>query len=316
MKSTVKILPLALVVSVAGTTAAAAGSPDAPFHIQEQGKGFSRLDAAVKSIGNGAGTILIAPGTYRQCAVQTEGAVAYRAWQPGTVIFDTATCEGKAALVLRGRAASVDGIVFQNMRVADANGAGIRLERGDLHVANSLFRNSEQGILTAADPTAEIRIDRSTFQHLGRCDRGLACAHSIYVGAYGKLTVTRSRFELGDGGHYVKSRAAMVDVRDNSFDDTGGRETNYMIDLPAGASGAISDNQMVQGKSKDNYSAFIAIAAEGKEHSSNGLAIIDNRASFAPGIERNSTFIADWSGDRMTTSGNMLASGISLYQRR
>src|SRR3546814_6409499 len=77
------------------------------------------------------------------------------------------------------------------MRVPDANGAGIRLERGNLEVANSLFRNSEQGILTADDTASEIRIDRSTFQHLGRCDRGLSCAHSIYVGAYGKLTVTR-----------------------------------------------------------------------------------------------------------------------------
>jgi hypothetical protein len=89
-----------------------------------------------------------------------------------------------------------------------------------------------------------------------------------------------------------------------------------MIDLPAGASGAVSGNQIVQGKNKDNHSAFIAIAAEGREHSSNDLAITGNRASFAPGVERNSTFIADWSGDRMTTSGNTLASGISLYQRR
>jgi hypothetical protein len=73
---------------------------------------------------------------------------------------------------------------------------------------------------------------------------------------------------------------------------------------------------MVQGKSKDNYSAFVAIAAEGKERSSTGLSITNNRVSFAPGIERNSVFIADWSGDRMTASGNMLASGIALYQRR
>lgn len=316
MASRANLLLSTLALSVTGTTAAIAGSSDAPFQILEQGKGFSRLDAAIRAIGDGAGTILIAPGTYRQCAVQAEGTVTYKALQAGSVTFDAVTCEGKAALVLRGRAASVDGIVFQNMRVADANGAGIRLERGDLNVANSLFRNSEQGILTAADPAAEIRIDRSTFQHLGRCDRGLACAHSIYVGGYGKLTVTRSRFELGDGGHYVKSRAAMVDIRDNSFDDTGGRETNYMIDLPTGASGTISGNQMVQGTSKDNYSAFVAIAAEGKERSSTDLAITGNRASFAPGIERNSAFIADWSGDRMTASGNILASGIALYQRR
>src|SRR3546814_5965210 len=79
------------------------------------------------------------------------------------------------------------------------------------------------------------------------------------------------RFELGNGGHYVKSRAAKAEIRDNSFDDTGGRETNYMIDLPEGATGLITANQMVQGKNKEYYSAFIALAAEGKrseEHTS------------------------------------------------
>lgn len=311
-----KVLASALLLSATAATAAFAGNSDAPFYVQEQGKGYARLDSALKAIGDSAGTILIAPGIYRQCAVQTEGVVTYKARQAGTAIFDTIVCEGKAALVLRGQAASVDGLVFQNMRVADANGAGIRLERGNLQVANSLFRNSEQGILTAADPAAEIRIDRSTFQHLGRCDRGLSCAHSIYIGGYGKLTVTRSRFELGDGGHYVKSRTALVDIRDNSFDDTGGRETNYMIDLPAGASGTVSGNQMVQGKNKDNYSAFIAIAAEGKEHSSTGLAISNNRAAFAPGIIRNSAFVADWSGDRIALGANVLANGIAAFDRR
>src|SRR3546814_8146658 len=43
-------------------------------------------------------------------------------------IFDGVTCEGKAALVLRGDGARVDGVVFQNMRVPDGNGAGIRSE--------------------------------------------------------------------------------------------------------------------------------------------------------------------------------------------
>lgn len=311
-----KILPIALLVSVAATTAALADNILAPFVVEAQGKAFTRLDAAINSIGDGDGTILIAPGTYRQCAVQAKGRVAFRARQAGSVIFDGSICEGKAALVLRGRAAAVDGITFQNMRVPDANGAGIRLERGDLEVTNSLFRNSEQGILTAADPSAEIRIDRSTFQHLGRCDRGLSCAHSIYVGDYGKLTVTRSRFELGDGGHYVKSRAALAEIRDNSFDDTGGRETNYMIDLPAGATGVISGNAMVQGQNKDNYSAFIALAAEGREHSSNGLSVSGNRAAFALGVRRASIFLADWSRNRIVLGTNMLAAGIKPYERR
>lgn len=311
-----KSVSIALLIAVVATAAAPAQDIDAHFLVQEKGRAYATLSQALHAIGEGQGTIVIAPGTYRQCAVQSAGKVSFRARQPGTVIFDSVTCEGKAALVLRGRAAVVDGIIFQNMRVPDANGAGIRLERGDLVVVNSLFRNSEQGILTAADPAGQIRIDRSTFQHLGRCDRGLACAHSIYIGAYEKLSVTRSRFELGNGGHYIKSRAAVADIRENSFDDTGGHGTNYMIDLPAGSTGVISANQMVQGRNKDNYSAFIALAAEGRENSSDGLSVVANRAAFAPGVIRSSAFVADWSGDRIDLGHNQLASGIEPYERR
>jgi Right handed beta helix region len=288
----------------------------APFQNAETGRSYVSLQQAVDSIGEGEGTIIIAPGSYRQCAVQKAGVVAFRASVPGQTVFDGATCEGKAALVLRGDAASIDGIIFQNMRVPDANGAGIRLEKGDLTVARSIFRNSEQGILTAEDRTGEISIDRSTFSGLGRCDRGLSCAHSIYIGGYGSLTVTNSRFERGNGGHYVKSRAMRVAITDNAFDDTRGRETNYMIDLPGGAVGSIARNVFVQGASKENYSAFITVAPEGRQQSSAGLSISANEASIAPGVERNTVFLADWSGDRIALGGNRLGRGLKPFERR
>ena len=230
--------------------------------------------------------------------------------------MDGGICEGKAALVLRGQSAVVDGIVFQNMRVPDGNGAGIRLESGDLTVTNSVFRNSEQGLLTANDPNGDIVIERSTFRRLGRCDRGLSCAHSIYVGDYGSLKVTQSRFEMGSGGHYIKSRAPRITVSNSSFDDTHGRATNYMIDLPAGASGVISSNVFVQGQNKENYSAFIAVAAEGKRHSSAGLNIHSNHASLAKGVERKTTFVADWGGDQMRIANNSLSPELKRYERR
>src|SRR3546814_19612501 len=105
-----------------------------------------------------------------------------------------------------------------------------------------MFRGSEQGILTADDPQATLTIDRSTFSRLGRCDRGLSCAHSVYTGIYGRVAVTRSRFEKGSGGHYLKTRAVAVDVNANSFDDHQGNAHNYMSDLPSGLYGGVSDN--------------------------------------------------------------------------
>lgn len=297
-------------------TALGAQAQGAPFTVSETGRSYTRLQDAVDAIGGRRGTIRIAPGHYDQCAVQTAGRIAFRAETPGTAIFDGGACEGKATLVLRGEGASVEGLVFQNIRVPDANGAGIRLERSDLDVSETVFRDSEQGILTGNDPDAAIRISRSTFSGLGRCDRDLDCAHGIYIGDYGSLSVVRSRFERGRGGHYVKSRAARIDLTDSSFDDTGGRTTNYMVDLSNGARGRITGNRFVQGKNKENYSAFIVVAAEGRHHDSTGLAVVGNEAVLGAGAPRPTAFVADLSKDKLAIGANRIATGIERFQQR
>lgn len=307
-----KLFVAALVLSASPLTAQSA---EAPFVVRERNAGYASLQEAVDAIGGGTGTILIAPGTYRECAVQEEGRVSFVAAEPGSVIFSGGICRDKAALVLSGRSARVEGLTFENMRVADGNGAGIRLEGGDLVVRESLFRDSESGILSANDRKSSIRIEHSTFSRLGRCDGDLACAHSIYIGEYGSLSVVRSRFEKGSGGHYVKSRAPRIEVVDSSFDDTAGSATNYMIDLPHGAVGTIARNIFVQGKDKENYSALIFVAGEGVTNSSSGLAIADNEASIAPG-GNGTSFVADMSGHAIRIENNRLAARIARYEKR
>jgi hypothetical protein len=314
-------LPLAAIiaaVAVAAIPAAAlfAQGQQRPFTVIETGQAFTRLQDAVNAIGSGSGTVAIAPGTHRQCAVQESGSVAFVASEPGTAIFDGTTCEGKAALVLRGREASVSGLVFRRMAVPDGNGAGIRLEQGDLTVAQSWFQDSQQGILTANDPASRIVIDKSTFSGLGTCENSAGCAHSIYIGDYGQLRVTRSRFERGTGGHYVKSRAARVEIAASSFDDSAGRGTNYMIDLPAGAIGQITNNWFVQGRDKENYSAFIAVGAEDVLHPSDGLQIAGNDARIVPDLSRSTTFVADWTGARLAIADNNLGTGLKTFEKR
>ena len=308
---------LGLLAAVAAPTAAVLAQQPAPaYTVVETGQGFDRLQQAVDAIGDSRGTIAIAPGRHSDCAVQTAGFISYLSAEPGAAVFDGRTCEGKAALVLRGRGAEVSGLVFQNMRVPDFNGAGIRLEQGDLTVAETWFRDSQQGILTNDDGRGRIVVDRSTFTRLGTCEGAGGCAHSIYTGEYGHLRVTRSRFEEGRGGHYVKSRAARVDIASSSFDDAKGKGTNYMIDLPEGAVGQISNNWFVQGRDKENYSAFIAVAAEGTTHSSAGLTIVGNDARLAPGVARDTTFVADWSGDQLALGENVLGPGLQRFERR
>jgi hypothetical protein len=289
--------------------------PDA-FTVVESGQRFATLQEAVNAIGNARGTIRIAPGTYRQCAVQEAGVIVYEAPEPGSVIFKARDCEGKAAFVLRGIGAEIRGITFTGIRVPDGNGAGIRLEKGALNVAHARFENSEQGILTADDPTGRIYITRSTFTGLGTCENSAGCAHSIYIGNYGSLTVRESRFERGMGGHYVKARSREVVVENNSFDDANGKGTNYLIDLPAGSVGRIADNWFVQGRDKENYSAFIALGAEDLLHPSDGLEVVGNEARFVPGLSRSSVFLADWTGSRIVMQGNRIAGGIKQYEAR
>jgi len=313
---TLVMLLAAAAVGAIPLAAVFAQSRTAPFTITQTGQGFDRLQDAVNAIGDARGTIAIAPGRYRQCAVQERGFISFQASEPGSVVLDGVACEGKAALVLRGAGAEVSGIIFENIRVPDFNGAGIRLEKSDLTVAQSWFRDSQQGILTHNDPAARLVIDRSTFSRLGTCEGGGGCAHSIYTGEYGELRVTRSRFEEGRGGHYVKTRGITVAIASNSFDDSRGRATNYMIDLSAGAGGQITNNWFVQGADKDNYSTFIAVAPEAQWHSPADLQVAGNDARLATGVDRNTVFVRDWSGDMSGIGDNRLGRGVNAFARQ
>ena len=314
---TSKSIPLACAAAFAAFAAVPlAAQGQGPYTVVETGQGYVRLQDAINAIGAGRGTIRIAPGRYADCGVQTQGEVAYVAAEPGRTAFDGVVCEDKAALVLRGRRSHVEGLIFTGMRSSAKNGAGIRIETGNLSVSQSWFRDSEQGIMSANDsPNDSIVVDKSTFSKLGTCEGG-GCSHSIYAGRYGSLTVTRSRFEAGTGGHYLKSRTPTVAILSNSFDDTAGHATNYMIDLCEGSTGKVANNWFVQGRDKENYSAFIIIGAEGLRNSADGLAIEGNDARIAPGVNRSTAFVADFSGQAIRIAGNTLGAGLTRYEKR
>ncbi len=286
----------------------------APFTVN--GQGFATLQEAVSSIRMGTATILIAPGTYRQCAVQAGGHITFKAVKPGTAIFEKVACEDKAALVLRGQGSVVDGLVFRGYRVSDGNGAGIRTEMGDLTVTNAMFLDSQEGILGGEPTGQKILIDHSTFAGLGQCDESPGCSHAIYLANKGSVTITNSRFERGTGGHYVKLRVPTVSITDNSFDDTAGKKTNYMIDLPEGATGLIARNTFVQGRNKENHTGLIVVAAEAQTYPSTGLRVETNDARLSPGDSSSPAFLADYSHDKLALGANRLGTGLRAFETR
>ena len=107
-----------------------------------------------------------------------------------------------------------------------------------------------------------------------------------------------------------------VTITDNSFDDTAGRKTNYMIDLPDGARGLIARNTFVQGKGKENSSGLIVVAAENRTFPSAGLRIENNDARLAPGAPGNPAFVADLSHQRLAVGANRLGPGIRTFEVR
>ena len=308
-------IALALGLAALAGTAPLQARGSSPFLVAETGRYFGSLQQAVSAIGSDKGTIRIAPGRYGDCAVQESGQIAFVAEERGTAIFDGGACEDKATLVLRGRSARVDGLVFVNVRVPDGNGAGIRLQQGDLEVSWTRFADGQCGILSHNDPDSSIRIDHSTFSGLGKDPDGSG-AHSLYIGNYGSLSVTRTRFERGTGGHYLKSRSPRIEVLDSSFDDSHGRRTNYLIDLSNGAVGRIAGNTFVNGTGKENHTTMITVAPEGAENESAGLAIEDNDVSVVPGFRWHTAFVGDWSGKKLVVRGNRVAPGIALLERR
>lgn len=221
-------------------------------------------------------TVLLPPGRYTDCAIIAYRSLTLKAIQPGTAQFDGGTCEGKAALIARGGRMSVDGLVFMNMRVADGNGAGIRQERGEVFVRNSIFYNSENAILTAPARGMQLIVDKSLFVRLGRCDGRFGCAHSIYAGDIDKVRVTRSVFLLSAGGHVIKSRAKVNEIIGNQFDDTDG-VASQLIELPNGSAGEISSNVMIKGEGSYSRRSFIRVAAERRIHDSSDLRIFNNQ---------------------------------------
>src|SRR5260221_9326795 len=74
-----------------------------PYTVVETGRGYDRLQDAINAIGGGTGTIRFASFRFADCAVQERGDILYQAAEPGQAVFDGVACDGKAALVLRGR---------------------------------------------------------------------------------------------------------------------------------------------------------------------------------------------------------------------
>lgn len=328
--------PVAAQHKAAGSSAPGSRAAMAqPFLIVETRRGFATLQQAVDVIGAGRGTIRIASGRYRQCAVQQAGSISYVAAEAGGAIFEAALCEGKAALVLRGASARIDGLVFQHMITGEggSQSAALMLESGSLSITNSLFRSSDAALRTADLPDVTVHISQSSFLRLGRCSAESArCSSGVELGQIARLRLISSHFSVSAGGALLSSRAKILDAEHNRFEDgLDDRSADVdtaaavapMLALPSGAAGRIRYNEfLLHRASYGVHSALIAVAQYGRDNGSRGLVIDGNRAAWAapdgrsgPQSAAGALFVANYSGEPVAVGHNELSAGIAAYQR-
>lgn len=317
-----------------------------PFYVVEKRLGFTSLQAAIDAIGDGRGTIAIASGHYRQCAVQQAGEVALVAAEAGGAIFHTMLCEEKAGLVLRGQMTRLDGIIFENYRSPDGviPASAIAMEGGALMIMNSLFRASDRALTTKDLPQASISIRQASFQNLGRCGGATrACGAAIHTGRLQKLRLIRNELS----GANILTQAAEVDFEYNHFaDGEAGPSASPMLDLASGAVGRIvgnhfmlrqnlddrasdqqeADEQEADEQASENPATYvapakarpapiIALASRDQQNPSRGLLIDENQLVSAGKSSADALFVANYSGENIAVGNNIYGAGVRAYDR-
>lgn len=181
------------------------------------------------------------------------------------------SAEGKAIWVIRNGTYRIENVDFIGARVSDKNGAGIRLENGELTLVNCLFYGNENGLLTTNSAT-KLEIYNSEFAYNGAGD---GQSHNLYVGKIQNLKISGSYFHHANVGHLIKTRANFNEITYNRLTDEDGGRASYELEFPNGGVALVMGNIIQQVRDTEN-SAIISYGAEGYSWHENKLFIANN----------------------------------------
>jgi hypothetical protein len=235
---------------------------------------FYKTPSAAAQVAKDGDSVNIAPGEYVDCAVWRANNLLIEGAGPSTVIANK-TCLGKGIFVISGANTTVRNLTLARARVSARNGAGIRLDAGNLVVERVRFIENENGILGGV-PGTTITIRNSQFDRNGYCGADLQCAHAIYAGPVEVLKVENSRFIGTRIGHSVKSRARRTEVFGCTILDGAEGTSSYLIDAPNGGTLIVRNNNLQKGSRSDNPKAAITIGEEGITQQPTEISITNN----------------------------------------
>ena len=237
-----------------------------------------KAPSAAAAIAKDGDTVRIDPGEYFDCAMwranglTIEGASAVEG--SATVISDMA-CAGKALFVISGNDARVRDLTLTRVRVADGNGAGIRMEGRDLTVERTKFVNNQTGILAADSPASRIHIADSLFLANGACSER-SCVGALMIGTAAELVVERSVFEGTKGGHHIVSAATETVLRSNRIADGAAGTAGYGVQYAGNGQLLMQDNLLEKGPNTGNRRAEV-LAWDGAWGAAKAIVLRRNR---------------------------------------
>ncbi len=232
---------------------------------------FARIADAIAASHDGD-TVQIQAGTYlndfatvnTKITIQGVGGMAH-------LLATVPPPDGKAILTVNA-SVTMDHLEFSGAAVADANGAGIRYQGGDLTVTNCYFHDNQDGILGGGGATGNVTIRSSEFSHNGAGD---GYSHNLYIGDVASLVVDGSYFHDSVVGHEIKSRAESTTITNSRIQDGPTGTGSYSIDVPNGGKVVIQGNVIQQGPNSQNP-AIIAFGEEGNVHAGSSLTVTGN----------------------------------------
>ncbi|MET0964455.1 MAG: hypothetical protein ABWY05_16810 [Noviherbaspirillum sp.] len=200
-----------------------------------------------------------------------------------------ANAMGKGTWVVIGAGTVIENVEMYGARVADQNGAAIRLDGRDLTLRGSYLHDNENGILTNNDGVSNIVIENSEF---GSNGYGTGYTHNLYIGHVNSLVFRNSYSHDAKVGHNLKSRANINTIVYSRFSSSV-QQPSYEIDLPNAGTAYVIGN-VIQQRAGSNNPALLAYGAEGASNPGKDLYVVNN--TFINDDSSRGTFIMVGSG--------------------
>ena len=184
---------------------------------------------------------------------------------------------GKGIWVVAGSNVTIDTVEMLGAKVADKNGAALRLEGTNFTLRNAFLHDNENGILTGVNTASNILIEYSEFGHNGYGD---GYSHNLYIGNIGSLTFRYNYSHDANVGHNLKSRARVNTIVYNRFSSGVAGSTaigapSYEIDLPNAGTSYVIGNVIQQPASHNNPN-MLAYGEEGASNPGKDLYVVNN----------------------------------------